>query len=152
MAFRLMRYATAAMQRHRTKAMTESRWWYHCCFIMAKPRPTRTHSTGWMSLTIRNLPGSCTPKLFRWWISPSYLTMRIMQHRRIALLELIQKHIRDRDLIGMVDRITTLLVRGFTNDSQLQTLFNYLLQCGDTSRFTRFIQEIAERSPLQRRD
>ncbi|NYY75460.1 hypothetical protein DMI60_22940 [Escherichia coli] len=76
MAFRLMRYATAAMQRHRTKAMTESRWWYHCCFIMAKPRPTRTHSTGWMSLTIRNLPGSCTPKLFRWWISPSYLTMR----------------------------------------------------------------------------
>ncbi len=74
----------------------------------------------------------------------------IMQHRRIALLELIQKHIRDRDLIGMVDRITTLLVRGFTNDSQLQTLFNYLLQCGDTSRFTRFIQEIAERSPLQK--
>ena len=73
-----------------------------------------------------------------------------MQHRRIALLELIQKHIRDRDLIGMVDRITTLLVRGFTNDSQLQTLFNYLLQCGDTSRFTRFIQEIAERSPLQK--
>ncbi|MCJ8705182.1 Rpn family recombination-promoting nuclease/putative transposase, partial [Escherichia coli] len=74
----------------------------------------------------------------------------IMQHRRIALLELIQKHIRDRDLIGMVDRITTLLVKGFTNDSQLQTLFNYLLQCGDTSRFTRFIQEIAERSPLQK--
>ncbi len=50
----------------------------------------------------------------------------------------------------MVDRITTLLVRGFTNDSQLQTLFNYLLQCGDTSRFTRFIEEIAERSPLQK--
>lgn len=50
----------------------------------------------------------------------------------------------------MVDRITTLLVRDFTNDSQLQTLFNYLLQCGDTSRFTRFIQEIAERSPLQK--
>ncbi|MES3836303.1 hypothetical protein AADP96_27625, partial [Escherichia coli] len=29
-------------------------------------------------------------------------------------------------------------------------LFNYLLQCGDTSRFTRFIEEIAERSPLQK--
>ncbi len=74
----------------------------------------------------------------------------IMQHRRTALLELIQKHIRDRDLISLVDRITTLLVKGFTNDSQLQTLFNYLLQCGDTSRFTRFIEEIAERSPLQK--
>lgn len=56
MAFRLMRYATAAMQRHRIKAMTEFRWWCHCCFIMAKHRPTRTHLTGWMSLTIRNLP------------------------------------------------------------------------------------------------
>ena len=31
-----------------------------------------------------------------------------------------------------------------------KSLFNYLLQCGDTSRFTRFIEEIAERSPLQK--
>ena len=79
----------------RIKAMTEFRWWCHCCFIMAKPRPNRTHSTGWMSLTIRNLPGSCTPKLFRWWISPSYLTT---DHATSAYssLELIQKHIRDR--------------------------------------------------------
>ncbi|MDI5754356.1 Rpn family recombination-promoting nuclease/putative transposase, partial [Salmonella enterica subsp. enterica serovar Montevideo] len=28
----------------------------------------------------------------------------IMQHRRIALLELIQKHIRQRDLLGPVER------------------------------------------------
>ncbi|HED1252855.1 TPA: Rpn family recombination-promoting nuclease/putative transposase [Citrobacter amalonaticus] len=26
----------------------------------------------------------------------------IMQHKRIALLELMQKHIRDRDLMGLV--------------------------------------------------
>lgn len=130
--------------------MTEFRWWCHCCFIMAKPRPTRTHSTGWMSLTIRNLPRQLYTEAFPLVDITIVPDDEIMQHRRIALLELIQKHIRDRDLIGMVDRITTLLVRGFTNDSQLQTLFNYLLQCGDTSRFTRFIQEIAERSPLQK--
>ena len=68
MAFRLMRYATAPCSVTWIKAMTEFRWWCHCCFIMAKHRPTRTHLTGWMSLTSRNLPGSCTPKLFRWWI------------------------------------------------------------------------------------
>lgn len=129
--------------------MTEFRWWCHCCFIMAKPRPTHTHN--W-------LDEFDDPQLARQLYTEAFplvdITIvpddEIMQHRRIALLELIQKHIRDRDLIGMVDRITTLLVRGFTNDSQLQTLFNYLLQCGDTSRFTRFIQEIAERSPLQK--
>ena len=68
----------------------------------------------------------------------------------VGLLELMQKHIRDRDLMGLVDRLVSLLVTSTANDSQLQTLFNYLLQCGDTSRFTRFIQEIAERSPLQK--
>ncbi|MBR7309694.1 hypothetical protein G3W15_27190, partial [Klebsiella pneumoniae] len=36
----------------------------------------------------------------------------IMQHRRIALLELIQKHIRQRDLLGLVERIASLLVTG----------------------------------------
>ncbi len=118
---------------------------------MAKPRPTRPYSLNW-------LDEFDDPQLARQLYTEAFplvdITIvpddEIMQHRRIALLELIQKHIRDRDLIGMVDRITTLLVRGFTNDSQLQTLFNYLLQCGDTSRFTRFIQEIAERSPLQK--
>ncbi len=76
MAFRLMRYATAAMQRHLDKGYDRVPLVVPLLFIMAKHRPTRTHLTGWMSLTIRNLPGSCTPKLFRWWISPSYLTMR----------------------------------------------------------------------------
>lgn len=76
MAFRLMRYATAAMQRHLDKGYDRVPLVVPLLFIMAKPRPTHTHLTGWMSLMIRNLPGSCTPKLFRWWISPSYLTMR----------------------------------------------------------------------------
>lgn len=74
----------------------------------------------------------------------------IMQHRRIALLELMQKHIRDRDLMGLVDRLVALLVTGIANDSQLQTLFNYLVQYGDASRFSDFIREVAERSPYHK--
>ncbi len=146
-----MRYATAAMQRHLDKGYDRVPLVVPLLFYHGETSPY-PYSLNWLDefddpQLARQL---YTEDFLRWWISPSYLTMRIMQHRRIALLELIQKHIRDRDLIGMVDRITTLLVRGFTNDSQLQTLFNYLLQCGDTSRFTRFIQEIAERSPLQK--
>lgn len=70
-----------------------------------------------------------------------------MQHRRIALLELIQKHIRQRDLMGQVEQLASLLVMGYTTDSQLKVLFNYMMQCGDASRFSQFIHEVAERSP-----
>ncbi|CDZ85073.1 transposase [Citrobacter koseri] len=70
-----------------------------------------------------------------------------MQHRRIALLELIQKYIRQRDLMGLVEQLASLLVMGYTTDSQLKVLFNYMIQCGDASRFSQFIHEVAERSP-----
>lgn len=150
MAFRLMRYATAAMQRHLDKGYDRVPLVVPLLFYHGEASPY-PYSLNW-------LDEFDDPQLARQLYTEAFplvdITIvpddEIMQHRRIALLELIQKHIRDRDLIGMVDRITTLLVRGFTNDSQLQTLFNYLLQCGDTSRFTRFIQEIAERSPLQK--
>lgn len=75
----------------------------------------------------------------------------IAQHRRVALLELMQKHIRDRDLMGLVDRLVSLLVTSTANDSQLQTLFNYLLRYGDVSHVGEFIHEVAERSPIIRR-
>jgi len=71
----------------------------------------------------------------------------IVQHRRMALLELIQKHIRQRDLMGLVEQIVSLLVTGSTNDSQIKTLFNYILCTGDAPRFNEFIREVAERSP-----
>ena len=150
MAFRLMRYAIAAMQRHLDKGYDRVPLVVPLLFYHGETSPY-PYSLNW-------LDEFDDPKLARQLYTEAFplvdITIvpddEIMQHRRIALLELIQKHIRDRDLIGMVDRITTLLVRGFTNDSQLQTLFNYLLQCGDTSRFTRFIEEIAERSPLQK--
>jgi hypothetical protein len=42
MAFRLMRYAIAAMQRHLDKRIRSCRWLSRCCFIMAAFRPGRT--------------------------------------------------------------------------------------------------------------
>lgn len=74
----------------------------------------------------------------------------IMQHRRMALLELIQKHIRKRDLMGLVEKLVILLVKGHANDNQLKALFNYLMQAGDSAHFTEFIQHVAERLPQQK--
>lgn len=68
----------------------------------------------------------------------------IMQHRRMALLELIQKHIRQRDLMGLVEQMACLLSSGYANDRQIKGLFNYILQTGDAVRFN---DGVAERSP-----
>lgn len=62
----------------------------------------------------------------------------------------LQKHIRQRDLLGLVDQIVSLLVTGNTNDRQLKALFNYVLQTGDAQRFRAFIGEIAERAPQEK--
>lgn len=49
--------------------------------------------------------------------------------------------------MGLVDRPVSLLITSTANDSQLQTLFNYLIRYGDVSRVSEFIREVAERSP-----
>ncbi|MFP1592326.1 Rpn family recombination-promoting nuclease/putative transposase [Escherichia coli] len=71
----------------------------------------------------------------------------IMQHRRMALLEFIEKHIRQRDLMGLVEQMACLLSSGYANDRQIKGLFNYILQTGDAVRFNDFIDGVAERSP-----
>lgn len=40
-----------------------------------------------------------------------------------------------------------LLVKGYANDSQVETLFNYLMQSGSAPRFEAFIREVALRVP-----
>ncbi|MCP1629212.1 putative transposase/invertase (TIGR01784 family) [Citrobacter amalonaticus] len=58
-----------------------------------------------------------------------------------------KKHIRKRDLLGLVEKLATLLITGHANDNQLKALFNYLLQAGDTDRFRDFIHGMADRLP-----
>ena len=59
----------------------------------------------------------------------------------------MQKHIRQRDLMGLIEQLTTLLLTGCANDTQLQAMFNYILRSGDESRFNEFMQEMAQRIP-----
>ena len=49
--------------------------------------------------------------------------------------------------MGLVEQIVSLLLTGVTNDSQIKTLFNYILRTGDAPRFSEFIRGVAERSP-----
>lgn len=150
MAFRLMRYAIAAMQQHldaghKKLPLVVPMLFYHGA---ESPYP---FSLCW-------LDEFDSPQLARQLYAEAFplvdITIvpddEIMQHRRMALLELIQKHIRTRDLMGLVEKLVILLVKGRANDNQLEALFNYILQSGDTARFSEFVHEVSERLPQQK--
>ncbi|QMI06562.1 Rpn family recombination-promoting nuclease/putative transposase [Citrobacter sp. RHB25-C09] len=148
MAFRLMRYAIAAMQQHldaghKRLPLVVPMLFYHGA---ESPYP----------FTLNWLDEFADPELAREIYSAAFplvdITVipddEIMQHRRMALLELIQKHIRRRDLLGLVEQLASLVVTGCANDRQLKALFNYLQrQHGHTPRFTVFLEELAEQIP-----
>lgn len=148
MAFRLMRYAIAAMQQHldaghKRLPLVVPMLFYHGA---ESPYP---FSLNW-------LDDFADPALARELYSAAFplvdITVipddEIMQHRRMALLELVQKHIRRRDLLGLVEQLASLLVTGCANDRQLKALFNYLQrQHGYTPRFSVFLEEMAQRVP-----
>ena len=150
MAFRLMRYAMAAMQRHldaghKTLPLVIPMLFYHGAL---SPYP---FSLCWLDefddpIVARQLYSATFP-LVDITVIPDD---EIMQHHRIALLELMQKHIRKRDLMGLVEQLVSLLATGYANDSQLKTLFNYMMQFGNTPHVDKFIREVAQRVPQQK--
>lgn len=150
MAFRLMRYAMAAMQRHldaghKTLPLVIPMLFYHGAL---SPYP---FSLCWLDefddpIVARQLYSATFP-LVDITVIPDD---EIMQHCRIALLELMQKHIRKRDLMGLVEQLVSLLATGYANDSQLKTLFNYMMQFGNTPHIDKFIREVAQRVPQQK--
>ncbi|EDW2281158.1 Rpn family recombination-promoting nuclease/putative transposase [Salmonella enterica subsp. enterica] len=124
MAFRLMRYAMAAMQRHleaghKTLPLVVPMLFYHgnrspypfsLCWLdeFADPVMARKlYATAFPLVDITVVPDD-----------------EIMRHRRVALL-----------------------VKGYANDTQLQSLFNYMMHTGDAARFNTFIRQVAMRIP-----
>ncbi|WP_044643537.1 Rpn family recombination-promoting nuclease/putative transposase, partial [Klebsiella variicola] len=68
-------------------------------------------------------------------------------HQRMATLELLQKHIRQRDLAQLLDKLSELLLTGLATQSQVQALMHYLVQAGNTREPIKFIRELALRTP-----
>lgn len=71
----------------------------------------------------------------------------IMQHKRIALLELVQKHIRQRDMLEFIEKLGTLLSRGYTTDKQVRSLMSYMLQVGETNNLEVLIGKLTTAAP-----
>lgn len=147
MAFRLMRYAIAAMQRHldaghKTLPLVVPMLFYHGA---TSPYP---FSLNWLDefadpQMARTLY-ACPFPLVDVTVMPDD---EIVQHRRVALLELMQKHIRQRDLSGITESLATLVMLGYTNRRQLRVLFHYMLQYGNSADPSVFLRRLARRLP-----
>lgn len=145
MAFRLMRYAIAAMQRHldaghKTLPLVVPMLFYHG---VTSPYP---FSLNWLDefadpQMAKTLYG-CSFPLIDVTVMPDD---DIVQHRRVALLELMQKHIRQRDLSGITESLAAVVMLGYTNRRQLRMLFHYMLQYGNTAEPGVFLRRLARR-------
>ncbi|MDU2939829.1 MAG: Rpn family recombination-promoting nuclease/putative transposase [Enterobacteriaceae bacterium] len=146
MTFRLMRYAIAAMQRHldaghETLPLVIPVLFYHG---NESPYP---YSMRWLDEFTRP---DIAQKLYSGAFPLADITVipddEIMQHKRMAILELLQKHIRLRDLAELTEQLVTLLPMGYTTHNQLKTLLNYMVQAGNTCDPEAFIRQLAHRS------
>lgn len=149
MAFRLLRYAVAAMQRHLDAGHKKLPLVIPVLFYVGKRRPY-PWSTCWLdefsdpALAAR-LYGSAFP-LVDVTVIPDE---EIADHRTMAALTLLQKHIHQRDLIEILDKLASILLAGYLSSSQLISLIHYILQAGETSDAKAFVRELAQRMPQQ---
>lgn len=147
MAFRLMRYAIAAMQRHLDAGNVQLPLVVPLLFYHGQVTP--------YPYSMRWLDEFGDPKLAQQLYTNDFPLVdvtvipddEIMQHRRMAILELLQKHVRQRDLAELLEQLVTLLLAGYTTNEQLASLMNYMLQVGDTASPEAFIRELARRAP-----
>ncbi|EYU16782.1 ISNCY family transposase [Photorhabdus luminescens] len=147
MAFRLMRYSISAMQRHLEQGHKKLPLVIPILFYHGKTRPY-PWSTNWLDCFD-------TPTLAAEIYSNAFplvdLTVipddEILTHKRVALLEMVQKHIRQRDISELLQELVILLAYDYYTDEQLKSVLNYLLQAGDTADPEGFIRQLAKQVP-----
>ncbi|MDR2031096.1 MAG: Rpn family recombination-promoting nuclease/putative transposase, partial [Azoarcus sp.] len=72
---------------------------------------------------------------------------KILTHKRVALLELVQKHIRQRDMMELLEQCAYLLRLHMLPDEHLEAFLHYVLQAGNTGDPRNFIEQLARRLP-----
>lgn len=147
MAFRLLRYAVAAMQRHLEAGHKKLPLVIPVLFYVGKRSPY-PYSTNW-------LQEFDDPKLAESLYSSGFPLVdvtvipddEIAEHRSMAALTLLQKHIHQRDLVEMMDKLVPILLAGHLSSSQVVSLVHYTVQAGETSDAEAFVRELAHRVP-----
>ncbi|VUS89022.1 Rpn family recombination-promoting nuclease/putative transposase [Klebsiella spallanzanii] len=149
MAFRLMRYAIAVMQRHLDKGHHQLPLVIPLLFYHGRTSPC-PHSMCW-------LDDFSQPEVAERLYSHNFPLIdvteipddQLIQHRRVAMLELLQKHIRQRDMMEISEQLVRILSLGYTNRRQFKTLLNYMLQAGNAADPVAFLRKLAQKVSLK---
>ncbi|MBW1254051.1 Rpn family recombination-promoting nuclease/putative transposase [Pantoea allii] len=147
MALRLLRYAVAAMQRHLEAGHKTLPLVIPVLFYTGKRSPY-PYSTRWLDeftdpALASRLYGEAFP-LVDVTIIPDE---EIAEHRSMAALTLLQKHIHQRDLAELVDKLVPVLLAGYLSSSQVISLIHYIVQAGETADAEALVRELAHRVP-----
>lgn len=71
----------------------------------------------------------------------------IMQHRSMAALTLVQKHIRQRDMATLLDKLAQLLTLEQMSGQQIRTLVKYMMLAGEEKDVQTLLYGLAQRVP-----
>lgn len=145
MAFRQMRYAIAAMQRHLEAGHKTLPLVIPVLFYHGKQSPYPC-STQW-------LDGFSNPELAKKVYANAFPLVdvtviddnEIMNHRRMAALTLLMKHIRQRDMMELLDSLPRVMVE-WISPEQVRILIHYMVNAGEAPA-PEFMRALAERLP-----
>jgi predicted transposase/invertase (TIGR01784 family) len=152
MAFRLMRYAVAAMQRHLEQGNDTLPVVIPLLFYHGKTSPY-PYSTKWLEcFSEPELAATVYHQSFPLVDITTLPDDEILTHRRVALLELVQKHIRTRDMLELVNELAGLLEQWVYPKEQFRSLLYYLAEAGNAVEGEKFIRALAEKTPRYRED
>lgn len=147
MAFRLMRYAIAAMQRHLEAGHNVLPLVIPILFYQGRRSPY-PNSMNWLDeFSDPVVAGRIYSQNFPLVDITVIPDDEIMRHRSMAALTLIQKHIRQRDLTRLLDKLAILLTRNHISGQQVIALVNYMLQAGEAQDARTLLYEMAQRAP-----
>ncbi|EBT1027424.1 Rpn family recombination-promoting nuclease/putative transposase [Salmonella enterica] len=144
MPFRMLRYSVAAMQRHleqhKTLPLVIPVLFYH------GERSPYPYSMNWLGCFENPaLAAKIYTKPFPLVDITVVDDNEIMNHRRMAALTLLMKHIRQRDMLMCLDNLVRAL-QDIQDEEQITVLFNYLLN-GSEYVTVEFLQTLAQRLP-----
>ncbi|EAR0811707.1 Rpn family recombination-promoting nuclease/putative transposase [Salmonella enterica] len=148
MAWRMMRYSMAVMDAHLKKGNETLPVVVPLLFYQGTVRPY-PYSTDWMDCF--DAPALAREVYSRPWPLVDVSVMEdsdLQSHRRMALLELVQRDIRHRDAASLLrDAVQLIRLAGNTRE-QVEAVLCYIIYNGMTSeRITPFLYELAGEIP-----
>ncbi|EKC8824773.1 Rpn family recombination-promoting nuclease/putative transposase [Salmonella enterica] len=148
MAWRMMRYSMAVMDAHLKKGNDTLPVVVPLLFYQGTVRPY-PYSTDWMDCF--DVPALAREVYSRPWLLVDVSVMEdsdLQSHRRMALLELVQRDIRHRDAASLLRDVVQLIRLAGNTREQVEAVLCYIIYNGMTSEsITPFLYELAGEIP-----